>query len=268
MLALESQRPHPRSFWSDVVNTGSTMRLFRRLSEEEPTPTRLHIGCGTEAIPGWVNIDNREFPGVDRVLNVKRGLPFKNVPAIYAEHFLEHLELEDGLAFLSECRRALAPDGILRLSTPNLDWVLQTHYLEKAGLAEEAKTRACFDLNRAFHAWGHRFLYNREMLTAALRDAGFEMLIFRRYGESEVPALRGLERHETWHDSEKLPHVLVIEATGTARARVLPEDVRNGYTDPGHGILMRLKLAAIRRLRRIGLLGPGRRPTPAKPTRP
>ena len=62
------------------------------------TATRLHIGCGQEAIPGWINIDNRELPGVDRVLDVRQGLPFQDASAIYAEHFLEHLSLEEGLA--------------------------------------------------------------------------------------------------------------------------------------------------------------------------
>ena len=59
---------------------------------------------------------------------MRQGLPFADVASIYAEHFLEHLALDDGLAFLAECRRVLRPDGILRLSTPNLDWVLLTHY--------------------------------------------------------------------------------------------------------------------------------------------
>src|ERR1700737_1488969 len=91
-----------RPLRSVVVNSRNAMKLFRRASEPAPSPatapmTRLHIGCGQEAIPGWINIDNRELPGVDRVLDVRQGLPFQNVSAIYAEHFLEHLALEDGL---------------------------------------------------------------------------------------------------------------------------------------------------------------------------
>ena len=103
------------------------MRLFQR-EEQQQSSQRLHIGCGQEAIAGWINIDNHSLPGVDRVLDVRKGLPFRNMSAIYAEHFLEHLGLEDGLDFLKECRRVLAPSGVLRLSTPNLDWVYATHY--------------------------------------------------------------------------------------------------------------------------------------------
>src|SRR6185369_14652782 len=107
------------------------MRLFRRqaapAASESPV-VRLHIGCGQQSLPGWINIDNQGLPGVDQVLDVRHGLPFRGVAAIYAEHFLEHLSLDDGLAFLSECRRVLADDGTLRLSTPSLEWVLTTQY--------------------------------------------------------------------------------------------------------------------------------------------
>ena len=66
------------------------MKLFgtRSESDREPSPERLHVGCGTEAIPGWINVDNRSLPGVDRVLDVTAGLPFSNLASIYAEHFL------------------------------------------------------------------------------------------------------------------------------------------------------------------------------------
>jgi len=61
--------------------------------KKSPVPLRLHLGCGQSPIPGWLNIDAQRLPGVDRVLDVRRGLPFENVAAIYGEHFLEHLEL-------------------------------------------------------------------------------------------------------------------------------------------------------------------------------
>ena len=192
--------------------------LFRNnpaAAKVETGPTRLHVGCGQEAIAGWINIDNQPLPGVDRVLDVRGGLPFSNVATIYAEHFLEHLALDDGLGFLAECRRVLVPEGVLRLSTPNLDWVLTTHY-RWDGVAPPDRVLDCLKLNRAFHAWGHQFLYNQEALAAALRSAGFARVTFHRYGESESPELRGLERHETWEDRDGLLHVLIAEATGTA----------------------------------------------------
>src|SRR5437763_14389901 len=84
---------------------------------------KLHIGAGTSPLAGWTNVDILPYPGVDAVLDVTRGLPFENVELIFAEHFLEHLSLADALRFIGECRRVLNDDGVLRVSTPNLDWV-------------------------------------------------------------------------------------------------------------------------------------------------
>ena len=192
------------------------MTLFGRERGKERTgaPLRLHLGSGQSPLPGWINIDVQPLPGVDRVLDVRRGLPFENVAAIYGEHFLEHLELEEGLACLVECRRVLALDGILRISTPNLDWVLASHYRYGAWAVEDEAVSDCFRMNRAFHGWGHRFLYNRQTLAAAFRAAGFSTIAMHRYGESDVPELAGLERHEKSGDTAELPHVLVAQASG------------------------------------------------------
>ena len=209
------------------------MRLFRRDRGAEAAapsrPTRLHIGCGAQAIPGWINIDNQGLPGVDQVLDVRQGLPFAEVTSIYAEHFLEHLALTDALAFLKECRRVLRPEGALRLSTPNLDWVILTHY-HGPDLPPEGAREDCVRLNRAFHGWGHQFLWNRATLETAIRGAGFADVTFCRYGESGRTELAGLERHETSDDTPELPHVLIAEASGiAAQPEGLPADVVAAY---------------------------------------
>ena len=190
----------------------------------------LHLGCGTVILPGWINIDVQAYPGVDAVLDVRQGLPFEEAAVIFSEHFLEHFDLDIGLALLRECRRVLRDDGVLRLTTPNLDWVWLTSYATR--WTAESPTRAAIDatqwrhdaaaardslaLNRAFRAWGHRFLYNRAMLENALRYAGFARIEWCAYGESSNEALRNLERHEKSPDTPALPHLLIVEASERA----------------------------------------------------
>lgn len=188
----------------------------------ERTPLRLHVGAGRHRLDGWVNLDIQALPGVDVVADVRAGLDYENVDAIYAEHFLEHLALDDALGFLLECHRVLRPGGWLRLSTPNLDWVWLSHYVLDAS-AEDKQHRALM-LNRAFYGWRHRFLWNREMLGRALAACGFEEISWRRYGESGRPDLAGLEGHETYDDSPELPHVIIAEAQrGEPRPRALKD---------------------------------------------
>ncbi len=172
---------------------------------------RLHVGCGRSPLAGWVNIDAQALPGVDVVADVTGGLEFSGCEAVYAEHFLEHLRIDHALDFLAESRRVLGEGGLLRLSTPNLDWVWVTHY--GLGGPDEVKQTMAIHLNRAFHGWQHQFVWNRELLAEALESAGFTGLEWCRYRESRHELFRGIERHEAYSDYGDLPHVLIVEAT-------------------------------------------------------
>lgn len=190
--------------------------------DPEARPLRLHVGAGRRRLEGWLNVDVQALPEVDVVADVRQGLDFDAVDAIYAEHFLEHLKVDEALAFLLECHRVLRPGGWLRLSTPNLDWVWLTHYLLEAP-AEDRQRRAVM-LNRAFYGWRHRFLWNRELLGRALAACGFDDVAWRRYGESGRPEFAGIEGHETYDDTPELPHVIIAEARrGEPRPRELKE---------------------------------------------
>ncbi|HEX7190620.1 MAG TPA: hypothetical protein VF381_03505 [Thermoanaerobaculia bacterium] len=175
---------------------------------------KLHIGAGMSPLEGWTNVDVLPYPGIDAVLDVTRGLPFTNVEYIFAEHFLEHLTLADGLRFLAECRRVLNDDGIMRISTPNLDWVWLTHYKQPTEMTAEDRLLGCLELNRAFHGWGHRFLYNPRMLHVALQRSGFATVAECEYGRSSHPDLNELERHELSDGAPGAPSVLIVEASG------------------------------------------------------
>ncbi len=176
-----------------------------------PEPVRLHVGSGMERLEGWVNVDLQKLPEVDLALDVTAGLPFSGVQIVFAEHFLEHLDVEDALDFLREMNRILAPEGRLRLSTPNLEWVwANLYHLDGDGGDEERKVMG-IRANRAFYGWGHRFLWNRPLLSEALRACGFRDVVYCRHGESEIKQLRGIEQHETYVDTEEVPHVLIAE---------------------------------------------------------
>lgn len=183
-------------------------------------PLRLHVGCGRSPIAGWTNLDIQALPGVDVVVDCARSLPFHDAEAVFAEHFLEHLRLDEGLAFLERAHRALGANGWLRLSTPNLDWVLASQYPDWAHGEQRALNAVA--LNRAFHGWGHQFAWNAEALELALRATGFEAIRRAAFGESELPFFRGIERHETYPDLPGVPHVLIYEARkGAAQPELL-----------------------------------------------
>jgi predicted SAM-dependent methyltransferase len=183
---------------------------------------KLHIGCGGVHLEGWVNIDSKPLPSVDVIADVTKEIPFIHTKAIYAEHFLEHLELDQAIDFLLEAHRVLDADAWIRLSTPNLDWVWATHY--DCHARPERQIQHALHANRAFYGWQHRFLWNKPILEQALTSCGFIDLTWCRYTESEHLLFRGIERHEPSQDSVMHTHVIIVEARkGSPRPQELAE---------------------------------------------
>lgn len=66
------------------------------------------------------------------------------------------------------------------------------------------------------HAWGHKMVYDRELLSCMLERAGFEKIKFCEVGESEYTVFTKLEEHgkmiPPW--ANKL-ETMVVEASKT-----------------------------------------------------
>lgn len=174
---------------------------------------RVNVGSGPKnLLPDWWNVDLRPFPGIDEVMDAAAPWPWQDrLQYVYGEHFLEHLTVPQALRFLVEAGNALAVGGRIRLSTPSLEWVLKTHFSFSAH--DSARLRAqTWEINRAFHGWGHQFLYSREMLLHFVEAAGFESAVICEYGRSDTPALANLERHPGWFVADGYPSVWIVEA--------------------------------------------------------
>lgn len=176
-------------------------------------PYQLHFGCGAVHLPGWVNIDRDAVTNsIDLSWDMRDPLPIPDgsVKFIFHEHVMEHLTVEEGLAFSRECRRMLAPKGVLRVAMPDLaECVRQYHendwrqpWMQKYGY-DFIQTRA-ETINIAFRSWEHKWLYDHEELHRRLREAGFETTRDCRRLESEIAELRGLETRDE--------SLLVVEA--------------------------------------------------------
>jgi predicted SAM-dependent methyltransferase len=204
---------------------------------------RVQVGCGpTNLLADWWNVDIRAFRGIDEVVDATKPWPWRDLDAIYGEHFLEHLAPSEALAFATEAARALRPGGVLRLSTPSLEhvWVTHFHPVEARDPAEVVAET--YRSNRAFHGWGHRFLFSRPMLDHLLTSAGFTEVTFHDYGASERDSLRGLERHPGWEHVEGWPTVWIVEAVSpgpgaVARREELADEIEREferYVRSGH----------------------------------
>jgi predicted SAM-dependent methyltransferase len=172
---------------------------------------KVHVGCGPHALlEGWCNSDLRPFAGVDQVMDATQPWPWTGLTHVFGEHFIEHLEIDKAIDFLVHAGASLAPGGRIRLSTPNLAWVIRTHFALGA-VETEQRLQDTLETNRAFHGWGHRFLWTAEMLAGVMASVGYEDVELYGYGESDDPELAGLERHGGYSVVDGLPSVVIVE---------------------------------------------------------
>ena len=113
-------------------------------------PIRLHIGCGPNILPGWVNIDRvAHAPGVRCDLDLA-ALPWPDgsVEAVLAEHVFEHFSFAEEAEIWPEIARILRPGGILTLEMPDFEWVCAQF------LAAQDDFRAFYQVGHADHYAG------------------------------------------------------------------------------------------------------------------
>jgi predicted SAM-dependent methyltransferase len=84
-------------------------------------PRKLHLGCGSKILEGFVNVDILDLPGVDerRDLNLTPW-PWGNqtFDEIIAKDLVEHLKITL-VEFMNECWRLLVPGGTVYVKTPD-----------------------------------------------------------------------------------------------------------------------------------------------------
>lgn len=146
---------------------------------------KLHLGCGSRAMPGWVNVDAFEQLGLDLRWDLRDALPCESGIAdlVYSEHVLEHFEPEDADALLREVFRLLAPGGRIRIGVPDAALYLNQygagnreffHTLRNIGNPVDPLDTPIKVINQMFRMGGaHRFAWDLETLAQHLTLAGF-----------------------------------------------------------------------------------------------
>lgn len=169
---------------------------------------KLHIGCGFNEIDSWLNSDYQPQPKNVLRLDATQVFPLENndFDYIFSEHMIEHIPYIDGLSMLTECFRVLRKNGKIRVSTPNLPFLIDLYRQDKSeqqlayikwstdnfitGTDDYFDT---FIINNFVRDWGHQFIYDEKTLRQALTNAGFTNIIRCDLNQSEEEAFRNLE---------------------------------------------------------------------------
>lgn len=118
-----------------------------------------------------------------------------------SKHLIEHINFQQTKFFLEECLRTLKPNGVLRITTPNLANIINLYqsesiinqdyidYICKKFIPDAKYNKDVFVINNAFRNWGHQFLYNRDTLLNLLEEVGFRKITQVSTGVSEFDCL-------------------------------------------------------------------------------
>jgi len=176
---------------------------------ENHSVRKLHLGCGGNVLAGWLNTDLGPVRKANVMeLDASATFPFadSSIHYIFSEHMIEHMSYAQGVQMLHECQRVLRPGGKIRVSTPDLRFVielynqertkLQNDYLQWATdvfLPDAPCVHPAFVINNFVRDWGHQFIYDEGLLKMTMASAGFRDIRAYLLNRSDDPHLANLE---------------------------------------------------------------------------
>lgn len=186
---------------------------------------KLHLGCGHNLKQDWLNLDLLDKDAFNyKKIDLINNFDFNNlsVDYIYTEHFLEHLDEVDGFKLLNNCFNCLKNGGVLRISIPCLDYILQNfndfenikqkndwyskfvskeQYLNFVMFGESStKEKIKFLNNIDSTNDGHKFFYSKTDLFNKLKQIGFSDVYEVEKYKSIYQDLRDLETRQQFSD--------------------------------------------------------------------
>ena len=175
---------------------------------------KLQIGCGANIISGWLNTDISLYVcrrgAIYMDASKKFPLPDNSIDYIYSEHIFEHLSYEQGVSMLKECYRVLKHDGVIRLATPNLQFLMELYsnptkeinqqYIEwstNSFLNRNINEKSAVYVINNFHtSWGHKIIYDYNTIANLFKSIGFCDITSCEIGTSTQESLKNIEHHQ------------------------------------------------------------------------
>lgn len=149
----------------------------RKLAHFPSTPDGkrlLHIGCGDINSPEFINLDARPLPHIHIVskdIFSLKMIPDASLDMVYMCHVLEHVPRGQVLRTIREIGRVLIRNGILRISVPDFDHIINL-YKESGSEINSIAPALMGGQNYEFNF--HYSVFNHNHLAALLTDGGFQ----------------------------------------------------------------------------------------------
>lgn len=143
------------------------------LPKNENGKVLLHIGCGEINSREFINIDAQPFAHVHIVTNKITSLEVfsdESVDLVYMCHILEHIKRDILCTVMTEIKRVLKKGGILRLSVPDFDRLIEVYNASDKNVDSiHLQLMGGQDHDYNFHY----SIFNRRRLSSLLEKTGF-----------------------------------------------------------------------------------------------
>jgi predicted SAM-dependent methyltransferase len=137
----------------------------------------VHIGCGKIDSPEFINVDAQPFAHIHIVTDDITLLPdfgSNTVDLVYMCHILEHIKRNNLKDVLLEMKRVLKDGGILRLSVPDFDKLIDVYEASDKDI-----NRICRQLmggqDSEYNI--HYSVFNHQYLSKLLEEVGFKKTV-------------------------------------------------------------------------------------------
>ena len=173
----------------------------------------VHIGCGKIDSPEFINVDARPFAHVHIVTDDITSLSdFSNgtVDLVYMCHILEHIKGNDLKDVLLEMKRVLKDGGILRLSVPDFDKLIDVY--KASGKDINRISRQLMGGQDSEYNI-HFSVFNYQRLSELLKEVGFNKVVSWDPGNCQYHNFKDRVSRELKVNGKKHMISLNLEAT-------------------------------------------------------
>lgn len=206
-----------------ILGTNRRLTTAYLAGTDEP---KLHIGCGANHLEGWLNTELCPH-GREIFLDATNPLPLPSstFAFVYSEHMIEHIPYAQARAMVRECFRILRPGGVIRLVTPNLEFLntllqrdltpFQDAYIDysvRQYAIQDGAGSGVHVFNHFMRAWGHQFIYDQSALNRLVAEAGFVDVTAGSLSESRHARLQGVAKVDRMPAGFLAAESIVVEA--------------------------------------------------------
>ncbi len=149
-------------------------------------PLKLHVGCGTNKIPGWVNIDAVQGCQPDLVHDLGKPLPYaaQSADELMAHGVLEHFDKYMRYSVMGDWVRVLKVGGTIDLAMPDFKKLLFKFFKFRFDDFVDTMFGENMWENEVYigHFGNHKWGYSQESLVEFAKPFGIETIEVKTKG--------------------------------------------------------------------------------------